>query len=255
MLKTVLTKFKMKTNIAIILAGGNGSRFGKNIPKQFIKVAGKEIIEYSATTFLDIPEISKVVIVCHTSWIEHTKLLFQTKYPDKNIEVIEGGKTRFLSSRNALEHLATHNVDNVLIHDAARPMVSKTTIRQCLNELKKHKAVTVAVPVKDTIIQINGNKISSIPKRDNLLLNQTPQCFDFHTIYPIYQQINTTFEDIPLFFQIYSQNIEYLSDDCSVVLNHIDIKIINGSNDNIKITHQNDIIIMKRILENCKQIQ
>ncbi|MFT4967602.1 MAG: 2-C-methyl-D-erythritol 4-phosphate cytidylyltransferase [Candidatus Deianiraeaceae bacterium] len=241
MLKTVVTKCKMKTNVAIILAGGNGSRFGKNIPKQFTKVAGKEIIEYSTTTFLDIPEISKVVIVCHTNWIEHTKLLFQTKYPDKNIEIIEGGKTRFISSKNALEHLEIGNVGNVLIHDAARPMISKEIIKECLKELQKHKAVTVAVPVKDTIIQVNGDIISSIPNRNNMLLNQTPQCFDFHTIYPIYQQINIIPEDSQLF----------LSDDCSVVLNHMDIKVVNGSNGNIKITHKNDTVEMKNILENC----
>ena len=119
-------------NSAVIVAGGNGSRFGQDIPKQFYKLNGKEILSYSVSTFCKHPQIDEVVIVCHSDWIEHVK----SKYPECIVTV--GGKRRQDSSLNGVM-TTSHKTEIVLIHDAARPFVSEEIITDCLAALKNIK--------------------------------------------------------------------------------------------------------------------
>ena len=216
--------------IAVIVAGGVGSRFESSVPKQFYKINEKQIIEYAVEPFLKISDVYKIIIVCHKDYLEHTRRLFEGE--DK-ISVIVGGETRFHSSFNALEYIKDNfSCENVLIHDAARPLISKDIIQKCINELRNHKAVTVAIPVTDTIIRVQNGKILEIPKREEMYINQTPQCFKFDLIYNCFKNV---------------QHCNF-TDDCSVVLGSCDIKIVLGDKNNIKITNKDDIKIIKAYL-------
>ena len=216
--------------IAVIVAGGVGSRFESSVPKQFYKINEKQIIEYAAEPFLEISDIYKIIIVCHKDYLEHTCRLFEGE--DK-VSVIVGGATRFHSSFNALKYIKDNfSCENVLIHDAARPLISKDIIQKCINELRNHKAVTVAIPVTDTILRVQNTEILEIPNREEMYINQTPQCFNFELIYNCFKN---------------AQHSNF-TDDCSAVLGLCEIKIVLGDKNNIKITNKDDIKIMKAYL-------
>lgn len=213
-------------NIAIILAGGTGSRFSHIKPKQFFSIKNKEIIQYTTEAFLSC-NINHIIIVCHQDFYNHTKELFHNI---KNVTVILGGATRFRSSLNALEYINetqynnVHNI-NVLIHDAARPLISTEIIHNCILELEKNKAVVVAIPVYETIVRVKDGIMQESLNREEIFINQTPQCFNFNLIYNAYKK--TTHHNF--------------TDDASVLQNLYNIKIIHGSKKNIKITNQEDL--------------
>ncbi len=216
-------------NTAVIVAGGVGKRFGSTIPKQFMEINGVPIIKHAVAPFLEIDEIHRIVIACHREYIAYTENLFKN---EEKITIIQGGETRFHSCKNAIEFLQNTNTKNVLMHDAARPIITTEVIKQCLDILKTCKAVTVAVPVKDTIIQVQNGIVNAVPHRSEMFANQTPQCFDFELISKAYQ--NATHENF--------------TDDVSVVMGMCSVYVVQGSEKNIKITHKEDVELMKIFL-------
>ena len=156
-------------NSAVIVAGGNGSRFGGDIPKQFYKLNGKEILSYSVSTFCKHPQIDEVVIVCHSDWIEHVK----SKYPECIVTV--GGKRRQDSSLNGVM-TTSHKTEIVLIHDAARPFVSETIITDCLAVLENCDGSAPILDSPDSLIEWDGKSTFRI-NRSDIKIVQTPQCF------------------------------------------------------------------------------
>ncbi len=217
-----------KMNIGIIVAGGNGTRFGGNIPKQFVQLHGKEVIQHCVQTLVDIEEIDKIVIVCHENWIAHTQALFAG---NAKIFVTCGGETRFFSSFNGLKFVRENGwIGNVLIHDAARPFVTKRIIDDCITNLENFSALTVSVPVVDTIVIAKDGFVQEVLDRSRLFGNQTPQCFWFETIWNAYNAA------------IISGKSDNFTDDISVVLaNGGKVKIVNGDVGNKKITNIKDL--------------
>ncbi len=211
-------------NYAIILASGQGSRFGGDVPKQFIKIDGKTVLEKCVEAFEINNHIDKIIVVIHPDYRQKAKNLLQNY--KKVCAVTDGGKTRKESSYNGVFSIIDDEA-NVFIHDCARPFISQRIIDDCASAMEKHCAVTVAVPVTDTIIEKEEGIIKSIPNRKVLMKNQTPQCFKLTLIKKAHQlAIDKDF-----------------SDDCSLVINAdlSDIFIINGEEENIKITYKNDI--------------
>ena len=156
-------------NSTVIVAGGTGSRIKGDTPKQFIKLNGEEILSYSVTTFLNHPQIEEVVIVCHPDWIEHVK----SKYPE--CIVTTGGERRKDSSLNGVK-VASPESEIVLIHDAARPFVSKTIITDCLNALKNADGSAPILDSSNSLVKWDGKKALRI-NRSEIKIVQTPQCF------------------------------------------------------------------------------
>ena len=136
-------------NIAIILAGGNSKRFGGDIPKQFLVLNEKRIIDYSISTFSINKNISNIIIVCEKNWIDTMK----QEYPNYNI--VDGGKSRKESSYNGLK-ACPRDTDNVLIHDSARPFISSDIISRCIEALNNDKAVNTVIPAVDTLVEIKN---------------------------------------------------------------------------------------------------
>jgi len=224
-------------NLAIILAGGSGKRLKGEIPKQFLKLSGKLIIEHTIEKFEKHERINEIIIVTNADYYEKTIEIIEKNSYKKVKKVLKGGRTRQESSYIGLS--SSEGFDNVLIHDAVRPFVSKEIIDEILNALETYQAVDVAVPSPDTIIKINNqNFIEEIPDRKYLRRGQTPQGFRFELIKKVHELA-------------IKDNFLNATDDCGLVLKYkvSDVFVVNGSDFNIKITYPIDIHIADKIFQ------
>jgi 2-C-methyl-D-erythritol 4-phosphate cytidylyltransferase len=222
----------MSSNYVIIVAGGLGNRMNNDVPKQFIKLNGKEIILYSIEKFLLFDPSIKIIAAAHKKYISFLKEILRQNNLT-NIEIVEGGRTRFESVKNGLSLI--DEPDSITgIHDAARPLVSLQTIKDCFETAFQKGNAVPAVPVSESIREIsNGN--NSYANRNNYAVIQTPQCF-------LSSKIKAAYE------LSYSDNF---TDDASVLeAKGEKINLVEGNIENIKITHQKDLIIAKALLEN-----
>ena len=214
----------MMKNSAIILASGKGSRMNNDTPKQFIVIKNKMVVDYSIDEFLKNDMIDEVIVVSKKEWIEKLK----KKYP--NIKIVSGGKTRIESSYIGLS-ACKKNIENVLIHDAARPLINQKLILACIENLKNHDAVIPVISCNDSIINyIDVDYIN----RDEIKFIQTPQGFKLNQILNAYRSLN-----------------KVCTDDFSVLLNKkhsFNYKFINGNNKNIKITTSKDLSLVNYYL-------
>lgn len=177
------------TTYAIIVAGGRGERMGSDVPKQYLPLMGRMVIEHSIEAFLKHPDISGVIVVCHPDWQDKIK-------PHSDIEIVTGGSTRQQSVFNGLKVLEKKPPKSVLIHDAARPGLTQQMITDLITALKKHPAVIPGLAVADTIKKaVDGTVIDTI-SRQNLYQVQTPQAFHFKSIFDAHQtHANKTLTD------------------------------------------------------------
>jgi len=213
-------------NIAVILAGGHGSRFESNIPKQFAKIHGKEIIKLTVEKFA-VKEINQIIVAVIEEYIPQAANLLQ-EYP--NLHIIKGGKTRTESSFNALKFIDEMQWQNsfVLIHDCARPFISSKDIQTLISAKQNFQAVTLATHSRNTLYHTENNTVQKIIDRSTVFEAQTPQCFHFKLIFSCYNKL---------------QESQDLTDDVSVVLehSHTPIHIIHPTTKNNKITYKHDI--------------
>lgn len=232
-------------NVAVLLAGGSGRRMGGPEPKQFITIGGKTILEHSIRAFHNHEQIDEIVIVAHADYIDRIQAI-ATPYP-KVKHIVPGGKERYDSSLAAIaiynsvrsEELGVKSDLNLLIHDAVRPLVSQRIITDCIAALQTYKAVDVAIPCTDTIVEVNAEgHICHITPRAMLRNVQTPQCFRLETIAKAYQ---SGLSD-PNFIT---------TDDCGVVHRYLPeepIYVVAGETTNIKVTYPEDLILAEKVL-------
>lgn len=178
-------------NIAIILSGGVGSRMGSDIPKQYIEVNGEPIISYCLQTFLNIPTVDTIVIVVAEEWKSFVRRVVDAMKPQKEVYYANPGETRQYSIFNALsvvEKIGGGEDDIVIIHDAARPLVSQVLIQSCLEGCKDADGVLPVIPVKDTIYRSTDKKqITSLLNRSELFAGQAPEAFRFGKYLKLHQ--------------------------------------------------------------------
>ncbi len=225
-------------NIAIILAGGVGSRLGLSIPKQFFKVAGTTIIEHTVNTFETNKFIDEIYIVVHSQYIEFLENLCLSNKWTKVSKILNGGSERYESSLSAIKACEEEEC-NMIFHDSVRPLVSNRIINDVVEALKTHRAVDVAIPQTDTIIQRSGDFITDIPTRSTLYSGQTPQAFRLSLIREAY---GLALKDPQL----------NISDDCGVVKKYIPqepIFIVKGETQNMKITYHEDIFLLDKLFQ------
>ncbi len=219
-----------KSTAVILLAGGSGTRMGAEQPKQFIRIAGKPVLVHSYEALRrQLPE-STIVVVAPVDSLETVRGMIKG---DPNVLFIAGGSSRQASTLKGMKALASHSPENVLIHDAARPFVSGQIIVDVLDALEKNEAVDVAIPATDTIIVERDGYIQSIPKRQHLMRGQTPQAFRYRTLAACYAQIG-------------EERLQQFTDDCGIYLecNPMgQIRIVQGSEENIKITNPIDLVL------------
>lgn len=213
---------------AIITAGGTSQRYG-NTNKLLEKVHGKEVIKHTVEAFLGVDEIGEIIICAHNTIIEDLKGIFGS---ESKIKIIEGGKTRQQSVFNGLSNC---KCDYVLIHDGARPMISREIIKKAISMVQDKKALTVAAKTIDTIKQVDENlKIIKTIDRSSLFNTQTPQAFEYNLIKEAHEKLSG--QD----FTDDAGMLEFLGQD---------VYILEGDYKNIKITTQSDIEIAKVYLK------
>lgn len=225
-------------SVAIVLAGGKGSRMNMDIPKQYIEVFGKPILCYS----LDAMEnsfIDEIVVVVAKGEVDYFDREIKDKFGYKKIvEVVEGGKERYDSVYNGL--CAIGLADYVFIHDGARPCIDDVILQSGLDKVMECGAAIAAVRAKDTIKVVDENGyITDTPDRNSLWQVQTPQVFDFNKIKKAY---NKMYQDSS------AQNI---TDDAMVMENYgdLNVAVYPGKYDNIKVTTTEDLEYIKNILK------
>ena len=213
----------------VLLAGGSGSRLDSPIPKQFIRVAGKTIVEHSFACLHSFAPDARIVITVPADALEHARDLFK----GTRAEVIVGGSSRQASSYAALRHLRADPPKNVILHDSARPFLSHQIIHDVVEALAAHEAVDVAIKTSDTIIVERDGFIQNIPKRDHIYRGQTPQAFRFDALISSYEELG-------------QDKVGEFTDDCGIYMAcHPmgQVRIVRGSSENIKITDSIDLVL------------
>lgn len=211
-------------NIGIILAGGIGSRFKSKKPKQYMKLNGKEVIEYSVNAFKKSKEISDIICVVDKPTLSEGRI--EKKY---GIKCVLGGDTRNESLKNALDYINNifGSVNKVFIHEAARPFIKAELIDKYLNLLEDFDAVVTAVEITDSLAKKNGENSD----RSEYHLIQAPECFRFKSIY----------EDFKAESEITSTSHQ-LSKDRK-------INYFYDFGTNLKITYPNDLFLAEQIMK------
>lgn len=223
-------------NIAIILASGTGERFGEKIPKQFYKFEGKTILEHSIDAFEKNKNIDEIILVTNPKFRDLAEEILKNNDYKKVTKLLNGGKTRVESSYVGTSE--TPEESNVLIHDAVRAFVTQKIIDDNIEALKKYEAVGTAIDTVDTIIQVDeSNVITAIPPRKFLKRVQTPQSFRANLIKKAHEMA------------LKDEDANF-TDDCGLILryNLAPIHIVDGDELNVKITHKNDLNVIKNML-------
>ena len=222
--------------IAVILAGGKGTRFSEKEIKQLTRIKERPILSYTIERFQSSPYINEICVVANKDIIEDVKRLAQTEKFEKVKYIIEGGKTRTLSAYSAIS--LYDGEKKILIHDGVRPLISPEVIASCVEALDHHLACAVATKTTDTIFEVLSGKIKNIPSRNTLYNAQTPQCFLLSILKKAYKEA-------------ISLGDTNFSDDCSLLMKYdpnIDIRIIEGNKENIKLTFSSDIFYLEELL-------
>ena len=229
-------------NIAIILAGGIGSRMRSDgFPKQYIDVAGKPVIVYTLEKFEACHSVDKIIVVAHMQW-KKSILDWATQYGITKLSTIaEQGQTRQHSVLNGLvaaEAISKSTNDIVLIHDSARPLVTTNLIESCVECMDGYDACLPVIPMKDTIYHsIDGNSISNLMDRSTLYCGQSPEAFYLHSYLELTRSIP-------------EEELSSIRGCCELAYQHkYNIRMIPGEETNFKLTTADDLVRLTKFLE------
>lgn len=225
---------------AILLAGGIGRRTGLNIPKQFFQIKNKPFLAYCIDKFVPIKEFKKIVVSSPKEYMDETKKIIETFFPDEDrLVVIEGGETRhdtLTNSVNFLNEIADSKDCIVIKHAAARIFVSTDLIRKCIDYTKKYGAAGPIIQSTDFMIEAVDNKVINIPIRSHMVHVQTPQGFKLD------EYLETVNDLTP-------EELENVHDLISAYyLRDKNVYLFDGDKSNFKITTPVDVEVAKSFL-------
>jgi 2-C-methyl-D-erythritol 4-phosphate cytidylyltransferase len=226
-------------NVAVLLAGGVGTRIGLDIPKQLIKIAGRPILEHTLAALNSHPQVDRIIIMMAPGHLDVVRAIVRDGGYQKVSDILEGAETRNDTTLRALESLGDAEC-NVLLHDAVRPLVTPRIIKECFEALQQHEAVDVAIPSADTIIEVTpSDTIKNIPPRAALRRGQTPQAFRSSVIKKAYA--------------LAGQDPDFTAtDDCTVVLRYlpeVPISVVLGDERNMKVTEPIDVYLADKLFQ------
>ena len=207
----------------IIVAGGSGSRMGSTMPKQFLDLNCKPILMHTIEKMHQCLAHSEIILALPKSEFDTWKKLCQEHHFNVNHQVVEGGNTRFESVSNALKKVNEKSV--VAVHDGVRPLVKNSVVNECMQIAQESGTAIPVIAIEESLRQ-KSESGSVVVNRDEFLIVQTPQCFSSEVLLKAYQQ-----DYSPTF-----------TDDASVVeAMGIEIQLIQGNKENIKITTPEDL--------------
>jgi 2-C-methyl-D-erythritol 4-phosphate cytidylyltransferase len=226
-------------NVAVVLAGGTGTRIGQPLPKQLIPIAGRPILAHSIAAMQRSPVVDEIVVVMAPGHLEPVREMVIRGGYDKVSQVVPGGGTRNDSTTAALAVLGPEEA-NVLIHDAARPLVTETILAANVAALADHLAVITAIGSSDTVVRVDPDhdRLVEILPRPLLRRCQTPQSFRLSTLRAAYAAAAGD----PDFTA---------TDDATVVLRYlpeVSIVVVPGDPENLKVTEPFDLFLAEQLL-------
>src|SRR6056297_771164 len=221
------------TSAALIVAAGRGTRAGGDLPKQWQPLAGRRVIDWTLDAFLAVPGIASITVVLHADDMDRL-------VPHPRINVTAGGATRAISVRKGLDSMTRDPPDHVLIHDVARCCIAPEQITAVLDILQAGAvAAAPALPVTDALWTGEGGQVTGTRDRAGLYRAQTPQGFDFATILAAHRA-----------------HPGDAADDVAVArAAGIEVAIVAGHEDNLKITHPEDFARASKLLEHQMDIR
>ncbi|MDR0804180.1 MAG: 2-C-methyl-D-erythritol 4-phosphate cytidylyltransferase [Oscillospiraceae bacterium] len=225
---------------AAILAGGKGTRFGSDTPKQFLKLGRETILQLSAKQFIEHEGIGSVYIAVPEQYLDQTRAVFK----QKKVTVISGGNSRNASLKNIVEHITASGKilvsDIILTHDAARPFVTRRIIDDNITALDHYDGAGTAIPVTDTIYDTYNDTVAYVRNRDLMQAAQTPQSFNL--------------KKLSAALSVSGRELAEYTDTCGLFLkggiNYV--KAVKGDPTNIKITTPIDYDLAKVIYKGLK---
>jgi 2-C-methyl-D-erythritol 4-phosphate cytidylyltransferase len=216
---------KQMSIAALIVAAGRGTRAGGTDPKQWQMLAGKRVIDHTLNAFKQHRNIETILVVLHPE--------DQNRLTDPAIKTALGGATRNQSVYNGLRALRAAAPKQVLIHDVARPLISAKCITDVIEALQTHPGAAPALPITDALWRGQDGLVYETVARENLFRAQTPQGFDFQSI-----------------LQAHAQACGTAADDVEIAMQAgLDVKIIAGHEENIKITLPEDFERASKIMK------
>ena len=217
----------------IIVAGGKGARMGTDLPKQFLAVGGRPMLMHTIQRFYDYDSKLNIILVLPHEQQEYWRQLCKNNRFEIKHTIVDGGATRFESSKNGLAVIPDDADGVVGIHDGVRPFVSFETIERCYETARDEYAVIPVMPVTDTLRYIDSQGGGKNVLRSDYRIVQTPQTFD----------INLVKKAFELPYQ------ESFTDDASVVeALGCTVGMVDGNRENIKITTPFDLIIAETLI-------
>ena len=216
---------------AVIVAGGQGSRMGSALPKQFLDIKGKPVLYYCIRQFLDaIPDIH-LVLVLPSHQISLAQIVLQ-HFPERiDLTIVSGGETRFHSVQNGLKDIPADAI--VMVHDGVRPFISGALIKNCIDTAISKGSAIPAIAVQDSMRIVNVAGSAPID-RNTLRIIQTPQTFQASVLLPAFeQQYSDSFTDEATVVEACGQTVT----------------LIAGEKNNFKITTPEDLILAEMLIQ------
>jgi ribitol-5-phosphate 2-dehydrogenase (NADP+) / D-ribitol-5-phosphate cytidylyltransferase len=225
---------------AILLAAGEGNRFGPELPKQFVRLAGEQILARSLR-IIAAAGVDTIVVVANPNWMAETQAVVAAEAPGIPTSVVAGGATRNESTRNGLLSLDAAADDVIVVHDAVRPLVPIEVIQRAIEPVATDAAdsTDTVIPSADTLVVVEAGDVVEIPDRSRFRRGQTPQVFRYDILARAYE-LATAAGDLGA------------TDDCSLVLRHVPgarIVAVAGDEVNLKITTRIDLVLADRMLQ------
>ena len=233
-------------NVAIIIAGGIGSRMGANIPKQFIEVNGKHVLAYTCESFQRHHLIDAIEVVCIDGW-EDEVWGYKEKFGITKLKwITKGGNSGQESIRNGVYNLKgiVSDTDNIIIHDGIRPLVDDSVIDDLIEKCNQYGNAVTSMPYNEQIFLIDDelSTIKYIP-RETLRRVATPQCYKYKLLYDKYQEAFK--KQIGIYGSSYTNTM--------MVELGVRLYFAKGSDRNIKLTTPGDLEIFKAMLDKEKK--
>jgi len=225
-------------NIAIIPAAGSGSRFGGEIPKQFIEIAGAPIIIHTLRRFDECEEIGTIVVALRREEVERFERAVCAHKIRKPVRLADGGAERSDSILNALEAASEFRPEIAVVHDAVRPFVTPERISAVIARASEIGAAILALPATDTIKEVEGGLIRRTLDRRRIWRAQTPQAFRYDLLMRANEEARAA--DLP----------PAMATDDSFLVERLGapVAIVEGMANNIKITTQEDLVLAEKLL-------
>ena len=229
-----------KKTLGVVLAAGKGNRFTSETPKQFLEFAGKPVFLHSVLAFEQSADIDGIAVVVPAGYEAEVAAVLARFEIKKIVAVVCGGAARQDSVKAALSVAAQGDFDTILLHDAARPLLSDEVIRRLCEALKTHRAATAALPVTDTIaVSENGGTIAAVPDRSTLWSVQTPQGFNLYTLQEAYARLSPAV-------------LSACTDDCGVIRAFLPdeaVALVEGDRKLLKLTYPRDLAVLTALAE------